>query len=87
MSERAFHRAVMRAFVNYRARLVGLAVPENQPHSPLYRAKHGLDDRKSRIFEQKPQITGRKAKFFFTVCVLSVLWGLYKSEAHHEVIR
>ena len=87
MNQREFRRSVIRMLTTYRGWLIGRATPEKQPHSPLFRAKHGLDERKSRIFLMKPQILGRKAKFFFTFCVVTFLWSIYHTLSFHESIR
>ncbi len=49
--------------------------------------RHGLDERKAKLFQQKPFIPGRKAKYFFTFCILGMAWGSLRSQRRQEDAR
>lgn len=87
MNQRAFQNAISRVFMLNRVKLLAFNNGEMTPHSPLFRAKHGLDDRKSRMFDQKAEIPGRKPKYFLTLCLLAFFWSIYKFRFYHEQVR
>ena len=81
------NRKILITLHSFRSRLIGKVGTSNRPHSPLFTAKHGLDDRKSKIFDLKPDVTGRKAKLFLTFCSVSLLWAVFKMLHRHELVR
>ena len=81
------NKIILRHPTFFRKQLLALGAPETKPHSPLFRAKHGLDERKAKIFDMKPDIPGRKAKLILSFCIVSFFWGFMKMKKRQEEIR